>query len=153
MPCGAHPTWHKQGGALGERGIRHISTSPDGRHIWLQDATHGFLFQVDTPEGQPDAWNPVDRPITLGSEEARRYLGDGGQEFVDVLRGRAIRNGKKELTFEVPHVVYPGQSVGTRGPSDGAPLGTKDASKKRVAPGKVATFPVRLDVLVRQLSQ
>lgn len=116
--------------------VTHLSTSPDGSRVWVQDRDYGRLFEIsDTGE-----WIPLGNPVRNGGEGVRRVIGDG--DFVDLHDRRAVRNlDRTTMRSGVDNAVYPG------GESRALPIFT-DASRKRVADGVVASLPCAVDDLL-----
>lgn len=117
--------------------VKHISTSPDGRRLWVQDGEYGRLFEID----EDGAWVPVGKAQRTGNESVSRVIGPNG-DFVDLLNGNAVRNTDiRTKRSGVENVVYPGgREYGSR------PLYT-ERGRKRVSEGVVAKFPCSVDDL------
>jgi len=117
--------------------VRHLSISPDGTLVWLQDDAIGRLYDIaDSGE-----WIPSGKPLNLGSDGLRRVIGDGG-DFVDLMDGKAVRNRNIDKVHEgVKNVVYPDKHI---------PIFT-EAKKKRVTAGRVSGFPCHVDSLLSSL--
>lgn len=116
--------------------VTHMSTSPDGRRLWVQDSERGRLFEI----GEGGAWVPLGDVQRNGNENVARVIGPNG-DFVDILNGRAVRNQDiATMRAGVENVVYPGGEHGAR------PVFT-ERGRKRVAVGVVATFPCSVDEL------